>query len=97
MLISKIVYIKLSDIYLQTINQLKDMTTPTRNQVQLNKQASQMLMRVYEDIAGQNLYGHCPMPSKSIYYRKAYQKCLTICDRYNDSELRQEYERNFRP
>jgi len=73
------------------------MTTPTRTQVQLNRQASQMLMRVYEDIAGQNLYGHCPMPSKSTYYRKAFQKCISICDQYNDSELRAEYERNFRP
>ena len=73
------------------------MTTPTRTQVQLNKQASQMLIMVYENIAGQNLYGHCPMPSKSTYYKKAFQRCLTICDQYNDSELRAEYERNFRP
>ena len=52
-------------------------------------------MQVYEQLAGVNCYGHCPLPSADLNYKKAKQKCISMCDRYNDIELKEEFQRNF--
>lgn len=66
-----------------------------RTQLQLNQQAKNLLMQVYEQLVGVNCYGHCPLPSADINYKKAKQKCISMCDRYNDIELKEEFQRNF--
>lgn len=70
------------------------MTIPKRTQVQLNSQAKYLIIERYERIAGQNLHGFLPMRN-APYYKKAKQESITICDRYNDIELRKEIELNF--
>lgn len=71
------------------------MTLPSRTQLELNTQAKHMLMECYERLAGVNLYGHCPMKSADPNYKKAKQICISRCDRYDDHELKAEFEINF--
>lgn len=65
-----------------------------RTQLQLNTQAKNLFVLTYERYIGVNLYGNLPMRTDQNYAR-IKRECITICDRWNDVELKKEIETNF--
>jgi len=54
----------------------------------IERQCKQLLMICYEQVNGQNLYGHPPqkMPNY-LPYQKAKRRAMSLCRKYKDPEL----------
>lgn len=69
---------------------------PQRTQHELNQQAKNLIISIYEQKFGVNLYGVCP--SKDLANREYYNaklEALSVAHRYDDIELMEEIELNF--
>ena len=76
---------------IQTMETKKDQ----RSNLDLSAQAKNMFIRVYERVNGTNLYGFLPHKSVGQEYQKAKTECISICERYSDERLKEEYIRNY--
>ena len=64
------------------------MTQLIRTPEAIETQSKQLLMLCYEEVNGQNLYGHPPqkMPNY-VPYQKAKRRAMFLCRKYKDLEL----------
>ena len=69
-------------------------TTDKRSNLDLSKQAKNLFMQIYESKNGMNLYGFLPMGGGQEY-SIAKRECISICDRYKDTRLKDEFIRNY--
>ena len=88
-------YMKSSFTLHQQIIQTMETKTDHRTNQDLNTQAKNMFIRVYERINGTNLYGYLPLPSVGNEYVRTKIECISICDKYSDDRLKAEFKRNF--
>lgn len=66
-----------------------------RSNLDISNQAKNMFIRVYEQLNGVNVYGYLPDKSVGDPYQRTKRECISICIRYEDKRLQEEYERNF--
>lgn len=67
---------------------------PHRTQHQINQQAKDLFIRVYESKISVNLHGNIPLKT-DLDYHYIRKECITIADRYGDEALVHELKLNF--
>jgi hypothetical protein len=68
-------------------------TKDKRSNLDISVQAKNLFLQVYEQNNGTNLYGF--IPSVGQEYHIAKKECISICDRYSDNRLKDEFIRNY--
>jgi hypothetical protein len=69
-------------------------TKDKRTNLELSNQAKNLFIQVYESKNGTNLYGFIPSVGGQEYHI-AKKECISICDRYSDNRLKDEFIRNY--
>jgi hypothetical protein len=87
-------------IFVQSIlilhQEIRQTMIPQRTQLQLNNQARNLFISIYERAYGVNLHGILPQRDVANQeYRKTKAECIAIATRYEDEALRKEFELNF--
>ena len=65
-----------------------------RTNLDLSNQAKHLFIQVYESQNAINLYGFIPSVGGQEY-AIAKRECITICDKYSDDRLKEEFNRNY--
>lgn len=65
-----------------------------RSNLDISKQAKHLFIQVYESKNGINLYGFIPSVGGQEY-AIAKRECISICDKYSDDRLKEEFNRNY--